>query len=425
LAEAEGVVVVGGLDELFDTAALLLRCPVPPAAGAALMTNSGALRGLGLDVAEDIGLDLPALAPATAARLAGVLPDFAAIDNPLDITAQAMARPDLFGAAAAALLADPGIGSLLVAAMGGAPAQQMGKWASLRPVLEGADKPVALAFLGDTAPLAEALAGEMAEAGVPLFRSAERALRALGHVQRLGRRLAAGLAPRARGEIAAGLEGAGALTEHAAKDILRRIGVPVPDGAVAGDADAAVRAAGRIGYPVVLKAQGIAHKSDVGGVALGIADEAALRAAWSAMAARRPAPPGAAPEGRLVEAQAPPGGVEFIAGARRDPDWGPVLMVGLGGIWAEALDDVRLMPADAGAGAIAAELRRLKGAALLEGWRGAPALDTGALVEVLVRLGDLMLATPALTEAEINPLAVYPAGQGALALDALLVLDAA
>ena len=106
----------------------------------------------------------------------------------------------------------------------------------------------------------------------------------------------------------------------------------------------------RIGFPVVLKAQAAAlmHKSDVGGVAVGIADEAALRAAWDTMTARvAAARPDIDLDGILVEAMAPPGGLELIAGARRDPAWGEVLMVGLGGIWAEALGDVRLMPAEA------------------------------------------------------------------------------
>jgi hypothetical protein len=126
-------------------------------------------------------------------------------------------------------------------------------------------------------------------------------------------------------------------------------------------------------------------------------------------------------DGILVETMAPRGGIELIAGARRDPAWGEVLMVGLGGIWAEALGDVRLLPADADAARIAAELDRLKGARLLHGYRGDPPCDLPALIDALMRVGALMRAMPALSEIDVNPLVVYPSGQGVLALDALLV----
>jgi succinyl-CoA synthetase beta subunit len=197
----------------------------------------------------------------------------------------------------------------------------------------------------------------------------------------------------------------------------------VPAGALARTADEACAAATRIGYPVVLKAQAAAltHKSDVGGVAVGLADEAALRAAWTRMldtvgAAR----PDLTLDGILVEAMGPRG-LELVVGARRDPQWGPVLMVGLGGIWIEALKDVRFLPADCTEDAVRAELACLKGAALLRGLRGAPAVDVDAVARAVVRLGELVLATPALTEIDVNPLVAYPVGQGVLVLDALVV----
>ena len=133
----------------------------------------------------------------------------------------------------------------------------------------------------------------------------------------------------------------------------------------------------KIGFPVVLKAQALAlpHKSDVGGVILGIADGAALRVAWQRLhdnLAR--AKPGLALDGVLVETMAPPG-IELIVGARRDPEWGPIVMIGLGGVWTEALKDVRLMSPDLDEDAILIELSKLKGAALLAGMRGAPPAD--------------------------------------------------
>ncbi|MBI1201065.1 MAG: CoA-binding protein [Rhodopseudomonas sp.] len=426
--EREGVVLVESLDELFDTSALLARYPTPPAGGAAIMSNSGALRGFSLDFCDGIDLPLPVLTETTVAALQAVLPDFATIDNPLDITAQGMQKPSLFGDSVAALLADSGVGAVLVAAMGGSPAQQMKKWESLAPVMRAAEKPVALAFLGDGAPLSPEFMTDVKASGVPFFRSPERAMRAFAHMLRYGRALATGSARAPLGGAAALELTPGPMAEYRVKAIFRDTGIAVPQGELARDLDEALRIAAAIGYPLVLKAQAAAlmHKSDVGGVAVGIRDDAALRAAWDKMTvAVAQARPDLTLDGILVEAMAAPGGLELIVGARRDPVWGEVLMVGLGGIWAEALGDVRLMPADADASHIAAELDRLKAARLLHGYRGAPPRDIAALVEALMQIGALIRATPSLGEIDVNPLLVYPQGQsqGVVALDALLVAD--
>jgi acyl-CoA synthetase (NDP forming) len=312
-----------------------------------------------------------------------------------------------------------------VAAMGGSPAQQMAKWRSLRPVMESAEKPVALAYLGDDAPLSADCIEDIRESRVPFFRSPDRAMRALERMMRYGRALAAGREPApAMTSASPDIPAAGPLAEHRGKAVLAAAGITVPPGRLAPELAAARAAASTIGYPVVLKAQAasLMHKSDVGGVAVGIADEAALEAAWKKMMSSiAAAKPGLKLDGILVEAMAPPGGLELIAGARRDLNWGAVIVVGLGGIWAEALNDVRLMPADSGPKRIAAELDQLKGAKLLHGYRGAPARDVTALVDALMRLGGLVRANPQLTEIDINPLMVYAQGQGVLALDALLV----
>lgn len=425
--EREGVVLVDSLDELFDVTALLARYPRPPAGGAGIMSNSGAIRGFALDFSEQIDLPLPQLSPSTQQALKEVLPDFATIDNPLDITAQGMQQPSLFGDSARSLLGDPRLGALLVAAMGGSPAQQMAKWKSLRPVLQAAEKPVALAFLGDAAPLGGDVVADIENSGVPFFRSPDRAMRAFAHMLRYGRALAE---PQERAQLriaAPEAVPAGPLVEYRGKAIFAAAGIRVPAGELARTVEDAVRIARAIGFPLVLKAQAAAlmHKSEVGGVAVGIAQEAALRAAWDKMsAAVAAARPELALDGILVEAMAPSGGLELIAGARRDPAWGEVLMVGLGGIWAEALGDVRLLPADADARRIAAELDRLKGARLLHGYRASAPRDLPALIETLMRLGGLIRAVPTLAEIDVNPLVVYPAGEGVLALDALLVADA-
>jgi len=218
----------------------------------------------------------------------------------------------------------------------------------------------------------------------------------------------------------------GALAEYKGKAWLKQAGILVPQGALAQTLDAALQIAQQIGWPVALKAQAdaLTHKSDVGAVALRLVDAAALRMAWALMLetlAQRC--PEIVLDGILVEKMAAPG-LELVVGARRDPAWGVVLMAGFGGVWVEILGDVRLMPPDLTEAQIERELRRLKGAALLDGVRGGAAVDVAAAVKAVRRLGDLMLAHAELTEIEINPLLVGPSGQGALALDAVLIAGA-
>ena len=157
---------------------------------------------------------------------------------------------------------------------------------------------------------------------------------------------------------------------------------------------------------------------------LNVGDAAALRDAWEKLNDNvRRAKPGLALDGVLVEAMAGKG-LELIVGARRDPQWGAVLMLGLGGIWVETLEDVQLLPAGAGRGAILEALGRLKGAALLRGARGAAPVDIAAVADIARTVGALLERSAEIVELEINPLVAYPEGQGALALDALIVKSA-
>jgi succinyl-CoA synthetase beta subunit len=149
-----------------------------------------------------------------------------------------------------------------------------------------------------------------------------------------------------------------------------------------------------------------------------------VRAGWRRLVANvAAARPGLALDGVLVEAMGPPG-LEMVVGARRDPQWGPVILVGLGGVWIEALGDVVLLPAHATKAEVVARLAGLKAARLLGAFRGAPARDVDAVAAVAVRLGALMRGTPDLLEVDVNPLVVHAAGDGATALDALFVAAA-
>jgi acyl-CoA synthetase (NDP forming) len=217
--------------------------------------------------------------------------------------------------------------------------------------------------------------------------------------------------------------GQGAQPEWLGKKVLAALGLRVPAGELARNAEAAVKVADRIGYPVAMKAQAakLEHKTEAGGVVLGVADADEVRKVWTTLHQNvERAQPGLKLDGVLVEAMSPRG-LELVVGARRDPRWGPVVMVGLGGIWVEALGDVRLMPPDLTEAEIVEELGKLKTAKLLQGFRGSPPVDIKAVAAAAAAVGRLMRARPDIAEVDVNPLMVHAAGHGATALDALII----
>jgi succinyl-CoA synthetase beta subunit len=263
---------------------------------------------------------------------------------------------------------------------------------------------------------------ELRERSVTFFASPERALQALAIVTEwAGARANLQLAP---AKAVCGLPlSEGVIPEYKSKEVLKYAGVPVLPGALARTVEEAITIGNRIGFPVVLKAQSahLPHKSDAGGVVLNVINDAGLAAGWRRIEDDiAHAAPRLVLDGVLVEKMGHPG-VELIVSARNDVDWGPVLMIGLGGVLAEALQDVRLLAPGLSVNLIEQEMLKLKGSALLRGFRGAQAVDLRAAAEIVSTLGTLMLATESLVEIEINPLVVYPAGHGAAALDALIV----
>lgn len=426
LLAREAVVLVDSLDELFDTAAILLRFPVPPSGGPAFMTGSGAMKNIALDFCDGLGVDLPALTAPTTQRLTEMLPGYAVAENPLDYTTIGVRQPGLIGDILLTMLADPHVGSIVLSIPVGPEVAQRDKAEHIVPALARADKPAVLVVTGDSGPIEPFFVEAIRASGVPFFRSPDRALRALARVATYGEALQrAGRAmqgkPRAL-PLPGPVPPSGAFAEYQGKAWLAGAGLPVPQGGLAASADEAVAVAARIGYPVAIKAQAseLPHKSDVGGVIVGLADEAALRAGWQQLhdnlGKHRP---DLRLDGVLVEAMGPRG-LELVVGARRDADWGPVVLVGLGGIWIEALKDVRLLPADLAEADILQELGRLKAASLLRGIRGAAAVDTAAIARVVALIGEQMRANPDIAEIDINPLVAYP--DRVLALDALVVL---
>jgi acyl-CoA synthetase (NDP forming) len=459
LVTHETVVLVETLEELIDTAEILARFPKPPVKGAAVMTNSGAFKGYALDFAETIGLDLPVLSAVSVAGIKAVLPPFAAIENPVDVTAHSMRDATILSRTAAHLLADPAMGSLVISIVAGAPRFAMAKANAIGAGIANLEKPIAVATMGDDTPLPAEFPTLLRDHGLAFFRSPERALRAMARATWYGREVTSARRrappvslqaplpnppphageeismnppPHAGEEISMnppphageGREGAsGAVAEYVGKKLLSLLGIAVPAGELARDPSAARDIARRIGFPVVLKAQSdaLAHKSDVGGVILDIADETALTRAWDRIAANiHKARGDLVLDGMLVETMAAPG-LELVVGAHREKAWGPFVTIGIGGIWIEALRDIRLLPADLDHDGIIEELLKLKGAALLRGHRGAPDADLDAIAECVLRLGALVRGDPRVTEVEINPLVAYP--KGALALDVLMHVE--
>jgi len=418
--ENAGALVVGTMDELMDLVEILARYPAPPTKGPGILTASGAFVALTNDFAEDLGLDIPELAPATIKRVSEVLPAYGNYGNPLDSTAGF--AQEALPIAVKSLIDDPNVGMLFISF----PINAGVTVKSFNKGMQGSPKPKVMVALGDTWTLGPDVMEAVKESPAVFSRSSDRMLRAIAHYTRYGRLLARSGAS-ATPEPIEGLPrlGKGAQAEWLGKKALRAAGIRVLDGALARTVDEAITVAVRVGYPVVLKAQAAAltHKTEAGGVMLNLADESALRAAWDVMIESiKRAAPGLALDGVLVEKMSPKG-LELMVGAKRDPGWGTVLLLGLGGVWVEALGDVQLLPGDADEEQVVAALGKLRSAKLLSGIRGTPPADVEAVARVVMAVGRLMQTVPELVEIDINPLMVHAEGQGATALDALIVCN--
>jgi acyl-CoA synthetase (NDP forming) len=386
--ERAGIVLVDTMEAFVDVVEILAQYPRPPVAGPGILTFSGGFCAIAHDYFEDMGLEIPALTAATADALRLQLPAFIPPSNPLDLGTQAMWQPELTGIGAGALAGDDAVGSLIVAINSGTPQSLKAYGPHFIAALKGRDKPAILAF--STPNLDPEFVTSVRDSGLVLSQSIEGSMRAIATLTHFGRAMQRA-APAAAPKKFDGLPplGAGTQPEWLGKRLLAALGIAVPEGGLARDADEAEAIAARVGYPVALKAQAgaLSHKTEAGGVALNIPDALALRAAWDTVVANVARDtPGLALDGLLVERMAPKG-LELMIGARRDPKWGPVLLVGLGGIWVEALGDVRIMAPDLAEADIVAELHRLRSAKLLQGFRGQPAVDVAAVARTAALIG--------------------------------------
>lgn len=411
------------IEEFFDVAHSLAVGGIPTNGKLGLLTVSGGVGVLMADAAEDAGLELPALSEHAQKRILERVP-YAATRNPVDITGQVTSDIGLLELAAHTMLGDGGYGSLIIflAAAGLTPTMQLMQL----KLAEGLQSkfPGRLVMFSTLSDPAQERALEAF--GCLNYPDPSRAMRVLAALEFFRRQAASAPAEAAAGAPVRVLDTT--YNEADALELLQAQGVPVVPLRRALSAEAAVAAARELGFPVVMKvlSSAITHKSDVGGVMLNIADEAQAAGAWERIHANiQRAVPGTVIEGVLV-APMVRGGVECILGVHRDPVLGPMVMLGAGGVNVELLRDVSFRVAPVAQAEAQEMIGELQTAALLDGFRGAPAADKEALADAIVQLSRFAVAAgETLESVDLNPFVVLPRGQGARALDAVVVGRAA
>jgi acyl-CoA synthetase (NDP forming) len=425
-----GAIEVSDVTDLADCAHALLAKRLPRGNRVAVVTISGGAGILMADRCADAGLELPALDPATLEKLRAIVPTFAALNNPIDVTAGILDDPGMFREALRLIAADPNVDmiALPLAAVGGAIGTALAR--EVAALRRETDVPILVAWNAPEESTREAYA-ILADAGVPRYRTPVRCARgldALWQYARARRRLTeiqAEPTPKIeRPEQRAALRGRSRdVAEFEAKRVLAAYGIPVTRETLVRSRDEAMGAAAEIGFPVALKIQSpdIPHKTEAGGVRIGVKDRDAVGMAFDEIVANaRRHVPDAAIDGVLVQEMVS-GGTEVILGVNNDPLFGPAIMFGLGGIFAEVLKDVTFRLAPVTRSEALDMIREIRAFKVLDGARGRPKADVAALADAIQRLSALAAdLRDEVAELDVNPLFVLPAGQGVRAGDALI-----
>jgi acyl-CoA synthetase (NDP forming) len=424
-----GIIRGEDLDHMVDVASAFAYCPLPRGNRVAVITGSGGSAVWMADILSAHGLELPVLEEDIQRRIMALLPSYGSAQNPIDATAQAIGELG-YAKLVEIVRQSERVDTILLISSLANPERAKKLAEEMAGITAAIDKPILLSTYTIATPASIAA---IATAGIPCYTSmpsCARAIKALvdyGHFrERLARRAPVGeTAPAVRDAVARELAAAGpVLTEIASKALLARYGVTLPPEALAANEDEAVAAAAKIGGAIALKVQSpdILHKTDAGAVMLDLSGEAAVRDGYRTVLARaRAAYPNAKIDGVLVQAMARRGR-EMILGVTRDPDFGPMLMVGLGGIHVEVLKDVAFAPVPLGIDEALDLLGQLKGAALLDAVRGEPAADREVLARLMVALSRFAADhADAIAEIDLNPVIVHPAGEGLTIVDALIV----
>jgi acetyl coenzyme A synthetase (ADP forming)-like protein len=421
-----GVIRVDTLEELFDVADVVSHQPLPAGRGVAIVGNAGGPGVLAADACEGYGLKVPELSAANQARLRAVLSPGAGVSNPVDCIASA--TPDEYRAALEIVLGDPAIDSVIVIFTPPLVTVPDDVAAAVAAVAATATKPIVANFLATSGTLTALREGERR---VPWFAYPESAARALARVAPYAAwraepeavppvfadvDMAAGAAVVEAALGRGDSSGDAWLTAGEVSALLGAYGIPFVHSVRASDTAAAVAAAEEIGYPVALKLDvpGIVHKTDVGGVRLGLADAQAVALAAEDLLGSFGV------EAAVVLQPMVPAGVETIVGVVENPSFGPLVMFGLGGTATEVLGDRALSLVPLSRPEALKVIASLRSSKLLTGYRGAPAADVGSLADLLCRVGRMSEDLPQLVEMDLNPVVASP--EGCLALDAKIRL---
>jgi acetyl coenzyme A synthetase (ADP forming)-like protein len=426
-----GVLQASSLESLFDIALGIGYQPLLQGDRIAIVTNAGGPGILAADALERAGLTVAHFKLQTIKTLKQHLPDTASATNPVDVLGDA--SPERYRFALETVAADPNVDGLLAMLV---PLAVLDVEAMAEAVVSLAgriQKPVLACFMGETL-----MAG-----GIDILRShsipnypfpepAANVFRAMADYRRIRARPMPefiqfeGNRAATRAVIdRVWAEGRVTIGDAEARTILESYGLRIPRSELAETPERAIELAGQIGYPVVLKiaSPDILHKTDVGGVKVGLHSAEDVRDAFELMVYRAQRYlPEAQLWGCLVQEMVPPGGLEVLVGMNRDPQFGPLVTFGLGGIYVEALKDVTSRIAPFSPQEAEAMLGEIRAHALLDGVRGQPQADKAAVVDALLRVGQLVQDFPEIVELDINPLVVYPQGQGAIAIDMRLVV---
>jgi len=417
-----GAIRVPSIEQLLEVGhALSVVGPahVPGGHRVAVLTASGGFGVLLADAASAQGLALPKLAAQTQERILSVVP-FAAPSNPVDMTAQVSSRPEVLARMLDAVARDDSCDALILQSANAfhVPRLRDVFLAALEQVRK--DHPSRLILLCARAP--QEVRATLNAMGFPVVEGIDAACATVAALLRFGARDTARAAAPAIERVP--LAAQAFATEASAKAVLAEAGLPVPREAIAANRDEALAAARAMGFPLVLKiaSPDIAHKTEVGGVFVGVRSEAQLLEEYENLLARVAQKAPAARIAGVLVAQMVQGGVELILGTKKDPMFGPMVMVGLGGIFAEIFKDVALQPAPVDEAQATAMLQSLKAFPLLDGARGRPKADVPAAAQAIVALSRFAVRhADSVSEIDINPLVVLDQGRGAHALDALLV----
>ena len=420
-----GVFRAETVEEFFDFARAFACRKLPRDNRVAIVTNAGGPGIVATDAVEASLLEMATLSDRTRQTLAQHLPAHANLQNPVDVIGDA--RADRYRRAIEAVVADEGVSAVLTILTPQTSTEVDRTAEAVADAAAATDKPILTSFMG-SASVQDAW-DILDRRSVPNFEQPDRAVGAIEAMVVYSRWRRAQQAEPPRYDFDADairrtIEGAAArghktLAEREARQIAAACGIALPAGTFAPDEDAAVAAAAEIGYPVAVKisSDDILHKSDAGGVKVGLKDEGSVRQAFrDVMSSARAYKEDARLDGVLVQQMAPKGR-EVIVGVNRDPQFGPVIMFGLGGVYVEVLKDVTFRVAPVTLEEAQAMIGEIRTARILGAFRGEPAADVDALAECVTRVSQLALDFPELSECDLNPLRVYPEGQGVMAVD--------